>query len=66
MASTGLDNFQFEVIEKVDNDLLNEREKYWISKLHSLAPNGYNLSEGGDVTPGYSRPQTEEEKLKRQ
>lgn len=66
MAKEGSSNFQFEIIEEVDNDLLNEREKYWISVLNTLVPNGYNLSEGGSGTPGYSRQQTIEERLKRQ
>ena len=29
-------------------DELNKREIYWISKLNSLSPNGYNISEGGN------------------
>ena len=68
MAADGVDNFQFEIIEEVwdgDNDLLNEREKFWIKELNTLVPDGYNLTEGGDGTPGYSRPQTVEEREKR-
>jgi hypothetical protein len=30
MAKNGVDNFSFEIVEKIENDLLNEREKYWI------------------------------------
>lgn len=28
MALDGLDNFQFEIIEQIENGLLNEREQY--------------------------------------
>lgn len=65
MKSDGIDNFKFEIIEQVDNLLLNEREKYWIKQYNSLAPNGYNLTVGGQGTPGFSRPQSQEEKNKK-
>ena len=46
----GANNFWFEVLEsQVEN--YNEREKYWIEKLNSLAPNGYNVLYGGDEPP---------------
>ena len=42
MASYGLDNFTFEIIEKTDN--LKEREQYWIEQLsptyNSIRANG--------------------------
>lgn len=65
MAKYGVDNFTFTIVEEVDNELLNEREQYWIAFYGSLAPKGYNMTEGGEGTQGYSRPQTEEEKEKR-
>jgi group I intron endonuclease len=65
MASEGVDNFSFEVIEEIENNKLNEREKYWIKVLNSLAPNGYNLTSGGEGTLSFSRPQTAEEREKR-
>ena len=66
MNAEGVDNFSFEIIESIPDNQLNEREIYWIKEYNSLAPNGYNLTEGGDGTPGFSRPQTLKEKLKRQ
>lgn len=42
----GLDNFSFEALEKVDNDKLDEREKYWIDYYDSYK-NGYNMTLGG-------------------
>ena len=65
MNKEGLDNFKFEIIEEIDNSLLSEREKYWIQFYNSMAPNGYNLTLGGEGTCGYSRPQSVEEKEKR-
>lgn len=43
----GVSNFSFEIIEECDVSLLDEREQYWIQKLHCLVPNGYNILEGG-------------------
>lgn len=62
MRKCGIDNFSFEIIEKIEDSLLNEREKYWIKKNNSMSPNGYNLTEGGEGTKGYSRIQSQEEK----
>ena len=45
----GAENMKFEVIEECRDDMLNEREHYWIEKLKSLSPNGYNLRSGGGV-----------------
>ena len=42
-----LKTMKFEVIEECPDDMLNEREHFWIEKLNSLSPNGYNLTTGG-------------------
>ena len=48
-AKYGIENFTFEIIEECSVELLNEREKYWISTLHSLIhQNGYNIIAGGE------------------
>ena len=65
IKSDGIDNFKFEIIEQVNNLLLDEREKYWIKQYNSLIPNGYNLTIGGQGTPGFSRPQSQEERNKK-
>ena len=44
----GLENFTAEVIEACPVDKLNEREMFWIRELGTKAPNGYNLTDGGD------------------
>lgn len=44
----GWESFTSEILE--DNLTLeqaNEREQYWIQKLNTLSPNGYNLASGG-------------------
>lgn len=46
----GKDNFNWGVIEEINNDQLNNREIYWISYYDSYQ-NGYNLTPGGDLPP---------------
>ena len=43
----GVENFSFEIIEKCEQSLLNEREIYWIDFYNTSAPNGYNIANGG-------------------
>lgn len=46
MAKYGIENFTMSILEgPVEN--YDEREIYWISKLNTEAPNGYNISMGG-------------------
>lgn len=42
----GIENFDFLVLEECSVDLLDERERYWISFYNSYN-NGYNRSPGG-------------------
>lgn len=65
MNQNGVDNFKFEIIEQIDNTRLDEREKYWIKQYNSLAPNGYNLTSGGEGTTGFSRFQSQEQRKKK-
>lgn len=54
MKKYGLENFTFEVIESdIPLEEINAREEYWIEKLNTLRPNGYNLTLGGEGTKGY-------------
>ena len=49
MAKYGLfDTFSVEELRIVPIGTLDEEEAYWITELGTLAPNGYNLTAGGD------------------
>lgn len=42
-------NFEFSIIEECSEELLNDKEKFWISHYKSSIPQyGYNGTEGGD------------------
>jgi group I intron endonuclease len=44
----GIENFVKEIIEECENEeLMNEREIFWISNLNTFSPNGYNINTGG-------------------
>lgn len=59
----GVDNFLLEEIDTADSfEELNEKESFWVIKLNSISPGGYNLTSGGGV---YGK-QTEETKEKEQ
>ena len=47
MNHYGYDNFEVVCVEECVKELLDEREIYWIDKLHTLSPNGYNMTKGG-------------------
>jgi len=42
------EDMQFEIIEEVSNEILDEREIFWIGELNTLAPHGYNCTGGGN------------------
>lgn len=46
----GEENFEFSIIELIENNnLLNNKEIYWINKFNSTnKENGYNITSGGD------------------
>ena len=58
MYKYGLDNFNFEIIEECNRELLDEKEIYWINFYDSLK-NGYNQVPGGT----YFMPCTDKEIL---
>jgi group I intron endonuclease len=45
----GPENFNIEILTECPEDELNYYEKYYISFLNTTKPNGYNLTDGGDV-----------------
>lgn len=46
MREYGVDNFSLKILEKQISNY-NEKEREWIKKLNTLAPNGYNVATGG-------------------
>ena len=53
MQKYGIENFSLRILEECSRELLNEREKYWISMFHSNEKKyGYNVTEGGQETIG--------------
>ena len=50
------EQMKYEIIEdNVPHEQLDEREIFWIKKLNSLAPNGYNCTTGGQFTKEYTQ-----------
>ena len=50
------DEMNYEIVEEnVPQEQLDEREIYWIKELNSLAPDGYNLTTGGQSSKEYSQ-----------
>ena len=43
------ENFNIEILKECPENELNYYEKYYISNLNTLKPNGYNLTDGGNV-----------------
>ena len=52
----GTNAFNFEVIEEASVRVLGERERFYIDKYNSLAPNGYNLNDGGAMGGSWGSP----------
>lgn len=49
----GIENFKFEIIEEVEENLLNEKEKFYIQEFNSFNE-GYNCTLGGEGMYGFS------------
>lgn len=47
MAEYGFDIYDFEILEECPEEMLDEREQYYIKKLGTKYPNGYNIEIGG-------------------
>lgn len=53
MRKYGISTFQIQIIEKVSDYDLNEREMFWIKELNTFVPNGYNCTLGGAGCPKF-------------
>ena len=63
MRKYGKDGFIFEIVERCSQDIINEREKYWI-KFYDSYNNGYNLTTGGEGVKGKIRSEEERENMR--
>lgn len=49
----GKESFRFDVIDTAENiEQLNHKERFWIAKLDTMAPRGFNLEHGGNYRKG--------------
>lgn len=55
----GEENFSVETLEEVEEDILSQREEYWIAKLGTYH-NGYNATLGGDGKTLYNYKEIED------
>lgn len=56
MNKYGIENFKIEQLEEIDGndqDLLSQREIFWIKELQTFGKNGYNATKGGDGSTIY-------------
>lgn len=61
----GKDNFLVEALETcLTKDEMNEKERFYIKQLNTIAPNGYNISLGGTDGTFLGRTHTQESKDK--
>lgn len=54
VAKHGWAAFTAEVLERCEPELMNERECYWIAKLGTTSPSGYNLTTGGSLRKAFT------------
>lgn len=63
MRKYGKNNFEYEIIERCNQDIINEREIYWIKYFDSYN-NGYNLTIGGEGVKGKKYSLDEKENMR--
>lgn len=51
IESKNANDFVFEVLEECEEDLLDEKEQYYIKKFDCIEPKGYNKTKGGNTYP---------------
>jgi group I intron endonuclease len=59
----GYEYFTLETLEQIDADFADDREAFWIEKLNSQTPNGYNIALGGHSTRGYKHTAESKKKM---
>jgi hypothetical protein len=48
ISKYGVDRFKFRVLEECNDEIVNERETYWIERLETCGKKGYNVTLGGE------------------
>lgn len=48
ISKYGVDKFKFRVLEECNDEIVNERETYWIERLETCGKKGYNVTLGGE------------------
>ena len=62
----GIDSILWTALEKgLPEEMLDERERYWIDKYDCISPNGYNLTTGGEGASHSGKPHRKTSKPKR-
>lgn len=60
----GIDNFEYDIIDQAETiEELNAKEIFWINKLNSITPNGYNQCCGGENTLGFKHREDSRRKM---
>lgn len=60
----GVENFKTEILDECETlEEANELEKYYIKKLNTKFPNGYNLNDGGGSNVGYKASEETRKKI---
>ena len=61
----GLENFSFQILKECETrEELNWWERYFIKRLNTRYPNGYNMCDGGPGCSGWIMPEAQKQKLK--
>lgn len=60
----GVENFKTEILDECETlEEANELEKYYIKKLNTKFPNGYNLTNGGEGIEGFEHSEETRKKI---
>ena len=62
-AKYGIEAFGFEILKECNDEELDYWETYYIKELNTKAPYGYNLTDGGNATKGYTHTEETRKKL---
>lgn len=65
LRELGPESFEISVIDEAETaEELNEKERFWIDRLGTLYPNGYNVRPGGGNRSGWHHTEASKEKMR--